>query len=410
MTRHREQNSESTWCGTYTSPIGPTTLTRCMDHGMLRTSDDVIGNREGVNPLSLMTRIREYPVLNGSFGGRSWVSHPIAYRPGPPDPRSYFGSLNLAQLNALAWKILAMTNPSEPHVNVPQMVCELKDLPSLFKGMFGQLVKAGERGNTLRQALEAMARLPHPRLTGDKIDLLRVSMSRLASSYLVGRWVTAPMIRDLLSLLGFVKAVDDRIIMLLKLQQDKVIRRRCIISNAFEKSNVQNNLLLHSESTTIRADRHELHAYKMWGTTTWKLLPESVLPGLGFGPIKDLARNITRGTTVRDQLATAWELTPWSWLIDWFSNVSDVIAATNNSVGLTFGDICLMRHSKSSAHYKHRPDTSSTGPTIVGWYEESMERKERWIVFPVIPFPLPELPMLTHGQWSILAALAASRL
>lgn len=374
-----------------------------MDHGLLRTCEDTIGNRQGVNNLSIMVRIREYPVLDGSFGGRTWVSHPMAYRPGPPDPRSFFGALNLAQLNGYAWRILAETNPSAPHVNVPQMVCELKDLPSLFKDMFGNLVKGLRRGNTLKQSLERMARLPKD------ASAIRTAVSRLASSYLVGRWVAAPMIRDIMSLFGFVKAVDDRIIMLMRLRDGKTLRRRTSLGTAHVVSNVQNNLLLHSESTTQRADRHELHVHRMWGTATWKLLPDSTLPHLGYGPLQGLAQRIASGTTVRDQLATAWELTPWSWLVDWFSNVGDVIAATNNSVGCTWGDICLMRHSKSVAIYKRRTDTSSAGPTVVGWYEESMERKERWIVFPVIPVPLPELPILTNGQWSILAALAASR-
>jgi len=64
-----------------------------------------------------------------------------------------------------------------------------------------------------------------------------------------------------------------------------------------------------------------------------------------------------------------------------------------------------MRHSTSKSTY------TLDGPipsqySLSGWYEEEMERKERYPVVPVIPFPLPTLPLLTGKQMSILGALA----
>jgi hypothetical protein len=64
-----------------------------------------------------------------------------------------------------------------------------------------------------------------------------------------------------------------------------------------------------------------------------------------------------------------------------------------------------MRHSTSKSVYiLDNPIPSQY--TLNGWYVEEMERKERFPVFPVIPFPLPTLPLLTGKQMSILGALA----
>jgi hypothetical protein len=263
-------------------------------------------------------------------------------------------------------------------VSVPTFVGELKDLPGLVKGYGDNLLK------------------------------------NVANGYLSWRWAIKPMINDLRKLLNFTKAVDDRVRWLMKLRSGETLRRRVNLGTVTVMATPNLNLLVHSEGCTIRGDFQVRYDKKSWGTAQWKLLPDSLLPTLGYGPLEGMAQRLALGFTDHEALATAWELAPWSWLTDWFSNVGDVIAATNNSVGCTWSDVCYMQTLEATRSCVFKPSPASNQFALDGLsgrnYFLRMLRKERYVVFPVLPLPVPQLPILTNGQWSILAALAAQRL
>jgi len=377
MVRHREQDLRYLKIGTYVSPIGPTTFYRQALEGFRRVCDDVIGGYPAPQDFSLMESFSFYPTLNCFGNNRTWTDCPVGYQPAVPDPRTFYPALTGLDRNAKAWEILAKTNPSKPHVSLPTFVGELKDLPGLVKGYGDNLLK------------------------------------NVANGYLSWRWAVKPMISDLRKLFNFVKAVDDRTIMLMRLRAGATLRRRVQLGSSVDLASPQVNLHVHSEGCAVRGTFQARYAYKAWGSAQWKLLPESVLPQLGFGPLREKAVNLTLGLTSHEALAAAWELTPWSWLADWFANTGDLIAATNNSVGCTWQNVCYMRTSEATLNCVYNTALSD-GFAITGLrnqqYNLRMLRKERYVCFPVIPVPVPQLPILTSGQWSILAALAAQRL
>jgi hypothetical protein len=349
-----------------------------MTHGLYRTCDDVVDNWEGVNPFLVTHRFTYYPVLGGkelhANGSvlREFVDFPLAYRPGAPDPVAQFANYSSLELSNLAWEILGKTNPNVPHVSVPQGLGELKDLPDLVNGWGGNILR------------------------------------RIAKGYLSWRWAIAPMIGDLKKLLKFVKAVDERIIHLMRLRDGQTLRRRCHLGKTTVKP-APSYVILHSEGAVLKGWRQVTYTSEVWGTAQWKLDPSSNLPQLGYGPLKDLARRLALGITSHEALSVAWELTPWSWLADWFGDLGDVIAATNNTVPLTWEKVCLMRTRIGKSDYVLDKSASATWPTFKGWYVEDYTRKERQIVFPITPVPIPFLPILDGGKLSILASLAALR-
>jgi hypothetical protein len=275
----------------------------------------------------------------------------------------------------MAWEILAKTNPSQAHVSVPTFVGELKDLPGLVRG-YGR--------NLLKNA---------------------------ANGYLSWRWAIKPMISDLRKLLNFTKAVDDRTMMLMKLRDGRTLRKRVKLGEGKGGLSPGIYTVESKSGGGLSCTFEENHAYKAWGSAQWKLLPDSQLPTLGYGPLKQLAKELTFGFTSHEALATAWELTPWSWLADWFANTGKIIAATNNTVGCTWSHICYMRTSESRTQtYNFTGDAWMLEGLQNQTYILTQKRKERYVCFPAVPFPFPQLPILTNGQWSILAALAAQRL
>lgn len=380
MTRHRERDLRQQYCGNQYTKVPLSNLTICMDHGHQDFCDDVVGNPNGVNPFVKRDVDTNYPVLDGqqlhTDGSilRSFTGCPIGYRPIPADPTAHWGLLSAADLNEYAWRILAETNPSVPHVSVPTFIGELKDLPGLIRGWGGGLLKTAARAN------------------------------------LSWRWALRPLISDLRKLWNFQQAVDKRLTDLLRLREGKTLRRRCHLGKSEFKGPMVTNHLFHSSNgATVRGHLQTTYTEEVWGTAHWSIGPGSVLPELGGAALDNLAKRLTFGFTSAEAVATAWELTPWSWLASWFSNIDDVIAASNNSIGLHWSKVCVMRHMYTRVHA--RPDPAQTTPwvKVMNDYYLVHERKERFPCFPVVPVPLPSLPILTGGQLSILASLAALR-
>jgi hypothetical protein len=374
--RHREQDLRYLKIGTYVSPIGPTTFYRSATDGFRRICDDSIGDHHTPYDLSLMETFQFFPTLDCTGNNRSWTACPVGYQPALPDPRTKWPALTALDRNNRAWEILAQTNPSVPHVSVPTFVGELKDLPGLVKGYGDGLLKS------------------------------------VANGYLSWRWAIKPMISDLQKLWNFQKAVDDRVLWLKRLSEGNTLRRKVRLGTTHATDAPAVNQIVHSEGCTIRGTFQALYSMKEWGSAQWKLLPNSLLPRAGDAELRKKALALTFGITGHEILATFWELQPWSWLADWFGNTGDIIAATNNTVGCTWHNVCYMRTSEAIRECTYNPALSDSF-ALAGLknlrYVMRMVRKERYVCVPLLPFPFPSLPILTSGQWSILAALAAQR-
>lgn len=103
-----------------------------------------------------------------------------------------------------------------------------------------------------------------------------------------------------------------------------------------------------------------------------------------------------------------WELTPWSWLLDWCANVGDSIA---NMSSIVFDNLCA-KYAYVMCHFKQTVSVTGVsyytgGPTEATWTAH-LERKSR---YPASPFGFGLTQQdLTLRQWSILSALGITRL
>lgn len=379
--RHREQDLRIQQIGTlWDRGWNPEYIisTGSRTHGLKVDCDDVIGNKEGANPLQIYRTHTFHPALSGVYYGTppgpdaqlEFIEGPVSYVPVPPDPQAEFPGYTTSDIHDFSWEILAKCNPAKPHVGIPQAIGELKDVPSLFK-------KWG---------------------TGYLDNAARLNLT--------WRFGIAPVINDLMKMSSFVDAVNQRIRELKSLRDRKPLRKRCSLGQ-YRVVKDPVHKYLHTSFYTMTGWRTVTYTAKVWGSVEWKIQPDSFIPDLNDNQIKNLARQLSTGFTNWGAVRTAWELAPWSWMIDWFSNVGTMIDALDNSLELTWNRICLMRHSRGSAKIVQESTGQSTWCTLDGWYVEEAERKERYSIFPVWPFPLPRLPILNSGQWSILASLLA---
>jgi hypothetical protein len=137
--------------------------------------------------------------------------------------------------------------------------------------------------------------------------------------------------------------------------------------------------------------------FKYWiphtyGTWRWNVAAYSQLFGLRPSP------------------SLIWELTPWSWLSDWVTNIGDVMASMSS---IMFDNLCakyayVMGTTSQRVDYEGRNNYKlPTGPMTETWYAEYI-RKSRVAASP-FGFGLTNSDF-TARQWSILAALGLSRL
>jgi hypothetical protein len=113
---------------------------------------------------------------------------------------------------------------------------------------------------------------------------------------------------------------------------------------------------------------------------------------------------------IRQTPETIWNLTPWSWAVDWFTNAGDIISNIGSfqADGLVMPRAYLMCRQTDTVEYRHSGAVTHRHsiPCDV-WQRFTTTVKQR---HPANPFGFGiDDTDLTDRQWSILAALGLTR-
>lgn len=374
--RNRSRDLRTTVSGGLYHYLGsPKLQTYSTLEGRREYCDDFVGNRAGANGFDKRTNDVYFPRFDGEFFSGSTLLYAaymlpaINMNPEAPDPLTQYGTIGTGTLNNAYWDILANTNPNVPAVSLPQVLGELKDIPGLVR------------------------------------DWGRNILKDVASGYLSWRWALRPLWSDLTKLNNFMFLTNQRFLWLKQLRDGTGLRRRHDLARDQTVTAWSASSPIHSNTFTVQARSRTTYSMRMWGTAQYKLAPGTVLPKT-TDELYKLANSQTLGINSYELLAAAWELFPWSWAIDWFVNVGDIIAANNNSIPLTMSHPCLMR--TISAKREFEITAKPNFITVIGSPEGFRERKERYVLSYALPFPI-SFPLI-GDQWPILASLAALKL
>ncbi|UJQ85848.1 MAG: putative maturation protein [Shiltuvirus faecivicinum] len=357
------------YCGlgsTVTSPYQP--------EGWSETCEDVIGNYGGNNFFLKELTTFKSDVSTGSQTANcgllprctSYAGQPCRIHDGYPIGVETWKEpphLTLADpgVNVHATKLLALTNPSRPVVDLPVALLELRDLPRLFKIESGNLARKAAGGNL---------------------------------SYQFG-W--KPFISDLRKLLDFQNTVAkvERRLRSLYSKGGIHARRDLWTGNG---TGTSNDVIVFSLSGELwKAKLERLTVRDVWGTVRWT--PTSLPPTTDDG-FRKLARKVAFGLAITP--ATLYQAMPWRWLIDWFSNLGDFLEAHRNTVPAVPTHICVMTRTRT---YRWQTITSGRPSWAAGgdaYYTRTTKRRD-----PVTSvLPQAYLPFLGIRQVSILGSLA----
>lgn len=349
---------------------------------MTEVCNDVIGDFGNDHVLTLTKSWKVVKPMSGaSFSSTGKL---LRYTSGSPLPQGFspsFGPIVMPpfttqSMNVLTTKLLGRSNPSRPIVDLPVFAFELKDLPKMIKqaGDAIRWLRSGKRGAT-------------PTATG------------LANANLAYQFGWAPLLSDLWKLLTFQEAYEKKKAELEKLYSSAGLRR----SVTLDEQTIGvggTTYFLHTNGLTLIGNGSGEAKYKAWGSVRWK--PTKVPPGTRHPSDLDVFR-AALGLDIT--LATVWEAIPWSWLIDWFTNVGDFLSANRNTIPATHSRICIMEMKTLSCTYSTKTITdgfswggASTGST-------SKSRTPRTGII----YPSVSLPFLSGSQLSILGSLLIAR-
>lgn len=377
--RSRTRTRNSNVAGTYFYWLAtPQTKTTTKVHGTQEFNDDVVGNFPHANGWSMVTNTTHIAQLDGLLFNfttgallKEFKGFPVGHTPSPVSTLSKFPSPTLLEKNAYAWKTLARTNISNPHVNVPTFIAELRDVPSLIRDWGGGFLK------------------------------------QVAKAHLSWRWGIKPMINDILKMCQFTDAVLQRIRWMEHLSKKGSIRRQVRLGGESLQTH-ESDIILHSEGDVIKVRRTINFTSKLWSSVKWNMTEAAWAILKDVNRTNDMlsyARRLTFGVNTHGALSTLWEITPWSWFVDWFAGIGDVIAATNNSFPLTWSDCCLMRTTTSESNYSLQTPGVWAFPR--GMPFQRQIRKERWLIAPTLPVIPSSLALVELSKWSILGSLVA---
>jgi len=300
------------------------------------------------------------------------------------------GTGNLTDLNAMGAKGINKYRPDSMQAGLSQFIGELKDLPQI------------------------------------PVELMLKSRSFLnyaGSEYLNFQFGWLPFLSDIKKFLSALLNFDKR---LAQLQKDsgRRVRRRGMLSHDSNISTFTDQGVLrvwpgaigNPNYVSIYDSRKQTtttkHEYSFSGRFQYWLQP------VGSLRYYEQISRILLGVDLTPRLV--WELTPWSWLIDWFTNVGDIIS---NAVDIA-EDSLVIDYAYSTGFYSKEIRTESTtyrrnadgifdypthggsaGVTCAHVYKEEIKKRNQ-----ATPYGFGvTFTGLTSVQQAILAALGFTR-
>jgi hypothetical protein len=302
---------------------------------LAETCDDVVGNFSSNNPFYLVRTEKKGGLISGS------ITTSLGLRKFDNQPTPLYGSGYLAwdaheAVDSLISKAIARTNPSRAVLSLPVFIGELKDIPHMVRhaGRFlnGSAYKHGN--NVISAAKE------------------------VASENLAIQFGWAPLINDLIGMAKFAESFERRKRELSRLYSGRGLKRRVNLGGS-EYEDTQSGSLKTDQGIFIHSTWTRRRIRKYWAVVRWKPFSD-----VRYDPDSFEFTKILLGLKAQAFPEALWELLPWSWLIDYFTNVGDLVSLTNNSLQASVTEGVLMKSAYRSINHPPKVWTLHAGDNV----------------------------------------------
>lgn len=342
--------------------------------------EDVVDETDN-QPCSIRRTTKSGGQLYGkqaSIIGHDWKGYIATWQASDSAATSHL-SLPTLDTSQAALDVIRRTNPSRASVDVMTQLAELKDAPSMMQTFFGLANDALEKAIPLKRWR---------------------ALAYSAQMYLLYQFGIAPVVGDLLKLLEFQKRVDQRVKELERLEGRKGLRRT-INLETYYASNVSNfPATFHSNGMLVTGQVTKLTTRKVTGHIRWYPVANFIRSDRN---VRERALQAVSGNLV--DFKTVYELIPWSWLVDYFTNLGDFMAAGRNSVEARHDAVRLMVTTETETFARA---TSTPAPYLsMTNIRNKAKRYERFVATPQLS---ARLEFLSGQQASIVGTLAVTRM
>jgi len=308
---------------------------------------------------------------SGTFAGSGYYSD---YYAGVPLYCQGHLPLDFSSTAADLTKAIARTNPSRPGVTPLTLIQDLVEIPRQLKDV----------GKLLR----------NPR------SLL--SAREIANQNLAIRFGWLPLVQDVKDLFNLQSAIHNRVGELDRLYSHTGLHRRIKLGTASaEKTSSQ---VTSSFTGVGGTSLFKQYSYgQRWATVRWKPTAVPKYNPSDADRIRQ-ARQLVSGMTLEGLMNGLWEVIPWTWVIDWFTDVHSYAMTWSNTVPAIPYSACVMQDVVTISNITTTP---STGSALTGGNGTIIyETKERFVGGASVN---AFLPFIGQDRLSILGSLFIQR-
>jgi hypothetical protein len=344
--------------------------------------ETAIANPKGNNPFFLDRLTISGSVETGRYGAKIndfdvYNSVPSAFYRSTVQSPPTFVAAPTAFVNAL----FAKANPYRANILLPAFLAELRELPKMIYDL-GRL-KKNQR----------------PIFHGP---------ADLAKAWVGANFGWAPLVGDLMKIADFHLQTAKREKEFDRLYSSAGLVRRVKLGNSFSGGGSMtfswgsyqfSRSLLATGSTQVET----------WGVVRYR--PSRSSSGAPTRrPAPTELRRMLSGLTTDGAIASAWELLPWSWFIDYVYDVGTFLEANAGKRNLTVERACIMQHATCKMNHPGDAASDPHGRTAkLSPGTRTYEWKTRTPVAGPSALPQPHMPELSGVQLSILGSLTFLR-
>jgi hypothetical protein len=272
-------------------------------------------------------------------------------------------------------RVIAQSGPNTPKVYSLTALAELGQILPMLK----------HAGDLLHKLITNPGSLTSPRV--------------IASTTLAYQFGWGPLIQDLGRLMNFADLVSSRQRELQRLYDGEGIRKKLFCGTSSNTASGQETVVS-TGGMLISPAWRLTQQHRAWATVHWKLRDPSQI---GKEATWRDAWRSTYGFSGGQIPVQIWKALPWSWAIDWFSGLSDLLNAHQNMVLFKPSNVCVMCETNGTLVWK--PYTSGSNVFGGTTYTHQYKRRDARSLGSLAASNL-RVPNLDAFKLSVLGSLA----